>query len=370
MKIEFILDTPLAWQSGIWYHRNEMPGNALKKRGHGVKQVAIGKEMPEEFLEYPDTVIFGRTYPQAFDPVQLMKEFKKRGKRVLYDMDDDFWNVSKDNPSSLVSNAFKDQYESLIKEADAIITPSKILAKKFKKLAKKPVFICPNGIDPNIYKEGPRVADKLVIGFAGAASHWKDLSMIAEVMEKLSEKYDFYFSIYGMIGESIEAAMFFYKKMLDTGFQPEKNEYFRSALEFYSQLKNVKLLHVPFHPPEIYPAILGRCDFDIGIAPLEDNEFNRGKSCLKFYEYASVGAVTLASDVEPYKSEVNYRAKNTVKDWYKKLEKLIVDAEFRKKLLKEQQDYVFNNRTWKDVSLDWEMACQKPGGLKVSNQQK
>jgi len=360
----------MAWQSGIWYHRNEMPAQALKKRGHGIKHVAIGKEMPDEYLDYPDTVIFGRTYPQAFDPVSLMKDFKKRGKRVLYDMDDDFWSVSKDNPSLIVSNAFKDQYESLIKECDAIITPSNILAKKFKKLAKKPVFICPNGVNLDIYRERPHQMNKLVIGYSGAASHWKDLSIIAEAIEKLSNDYDFFFSLYGMVGESIEAAMYFYKKMLDSGFQPEKNEYFRSALDFYSQLKNVKMLHVPFHPPEIHPSILSRADFDIGLAPLEDTEFNRGKSCIKFYEYAAVGAVTLASDIEPYKSEVSYRAKNTAKDWYKKIQKLIEDEEFRKKLLKQQQDYVKENRSWDKVAIDWELACQRPGGLEVLNQKR
>lgn len=362
-------DTVLSFQSGIWLHRNEIPGRALNKRGHEVKQVAIGTSIPQHLMEWPDVVVFGRSYPQAYDPVKFMRDYKKLGKRVLYDMDDDFWSVSKDNPSALVSNALRDQYEGMIKEADAIITPSPILAKKFKKHFKKDVFICPNGIDFNMYQERPHEHEDLMIGYMGAASHWKDLTLITEVLEELYKKYNFFFVIYGLTGEALEAAVYTYQKYLSLNLQPEKNEYFKSALDFYSGLKRIKLLHVPFMPPELHPSILSRCDFDIGIAPLEDTEFNAGKSNIKYYEYAAVGTTVVASNVEPYSSEATYLAKNTFKDWYNKLEKLIVDKEYRLKIGKEQQDWVKKNRSTDAIGLDWELACQRPGGIKVKMQE-
>lgn len=370
MKILFMLDTPRSYQSGIWWHRNEQPCTALGKRGHAVKQVAIGSEIPEQFMEWPDTVIFGRVYPTQFDPVKVMYDYKKRGKRVIYDLDDDIWQVAKDNPSALVSNAMKDQYEGMIEAADAITTPSPVLAKKFKKyFPKKPVFICPNMIDFSIYQERPRRnADTLNIGYMGAASHWKDLQLIGKVIAELNKKHDFLFTIYGLTGEPLEAAMYAYQKELQYNFQPEKNEYMKSALGFYQQLQGTRFWHIPFMPPELHPKTMSMCDFDIGIAPLEDTEFNAGKSNIKFYEYAAVGTVTLASDVRPYTEEVNYRAKNTEKDWFNKLEKLIVDKEFREKTLKTQQEWVRKNRSVEAVGLAWELAAQKPGGGKVANQ--
>jgi glycosyltransferase involved in cell wall biosynthesis len=361
----------MAFQSGIWWHRVEQPMRAMSKRGHAIAQTIIRPQLTEQELSFPDVVIFARTYPPAYQPLALMKEFKKRGKRVLYDMDDDFWQVAKDNPSVLVSNAFKDQYESLIKEADAIITPSRILVKKFKRLiGKKPIYICPNGIDYAEYKERPHKRNELVIGYMGATSHWKDLQIIIEALSELYQKYDFSFDVYGMCSEPIESAMYMYGKYLQGQFEPEKNEYFRAALKFYDGMKQLHGRHTPFMPPELHPTVMGRVDFDIGIAPLEDTEFNRGKSCIKFYEYASVGTVTLASDVLPYKDEVNYRAKNTKKDWYNKLEKLIVDEKFRKSLLEKQQTWVKENRSLEEIGVIWEKACQKEGGLKVLNQQK
>lgn len=370
MKILFVTDSVDCWKHGIWWHRQQIPSEALSDRGHGIKQVAMGVSFSNELMEWPDTVIFGRTYASVFEPIKVMRDYKKLGKRVLYDMDDDFWQVAKDNPSTLVSNAMKDQYEGMIREADAVITPSNHLAKKFRKHFKKPVFICPNGIDYKVYQERPHENKPLTIGYMGAASHWKDLQIIGDVITKLSEKHDFVFSIYGITGEPLEAAMYSYNKVLRSNLQPEKNPYYKSALDFYNQLKNVKMWHIPFMPPELHPTVLGRCDFDIAIAPLEDTEFNKGKSCVKYYEYASVGSVTLASDVLPYSEEVTYRAKNTFKDWYNKLEKLIVNKEFRDTLLKQQQEWVKENRSTDAIGIMWEMACQLPGGLPVLNQQK
>lgn len=336
-----------------------MPSNALSLRGHGIKQFAMGTEFTKEQLEWPDVVIFGRTYPSHYDPIKWMREFKRYGKRVLYDIDDDHWLVAKDNPSALISNAQKDQYEGMIKECDAVITPSKVLAKKIKKYFKKPIFICPNGVDYKHYQERPKDKPDLVIGYMGAASHWKDLQVIGEVISKLAEKYDFVFTVYGLTGEPMEAAMYTYQRFLNGNYFPEKNPYFKAALDFYAQLKSCRMWHVPFMPPELHPSTLSRCDFDIGLAPLEDNEFNRGKSCIKFYEYASVGTVVLTSDVLPYSDECNYRAKNTFKDWYNKLEKLIIDKQFREKVGKQQQEWVKKNRSVEAIGLPWELACQQ-----------
>jgi hypothetical protein len=74
--------------------------------------------------------------------------------------------------------------------------------------------------------------------------------------------------------------------------------------------------------------------------------------------------------VLPYSDEVGYTAKNTTEDWYNKLEKLIVDASFRKETAKKQQEWVHENRSLDAIGLDWELALQKPSrwGLKVLNQ--
>ena len=370
-RILHIVDTPDAWRSGIWYHRTEVPLRGLSSRGHTARTVVVGKELPDEMMEFPNTVIMGRIYPEYTNPVDLMKRYKKQGTRVIWDLDDDYWAVDPTNPSRFVSNVFKDQYEEFIKECDAVTTPSPVIAKKVKKLCpKKKVHIVPNAIDFDDYVERPHQEKPLTIGYMGAASHWKDLQIIVPVLNKLSEKYDFIFKIYGMTGEPLEAVIYYSSMFLQQGTRPEQADYHKEVVAFGDMLKKLDVEHVPFYPPALHPTILSKVDFDIGLAPLEDNEFNRGKSNIKYYEYAAVGTPCLASDVEPYKREVSYRAKNTFEDWYKKIEKLIVDENFRNKLAKEQQDWVKENRDIKKVAIDWEIACQKEGGLKVLNQDK
>lgn len=374
MRVLFVVDSPLYWRSGIWLHRVNTPKEALDLRGHGVKMMHLGPRgsvIPNDMLVWPDTVVFGRTYPDFTDPLAAMQQFKKAGKRVVYDIDDDYWSVNPDNPSVLVSSAQKDRYESLMREADAFLTPSPVLAKKLKKISKKtPCFICPNGVSDKVYLDRLNNHEGLVIGYMGAASHWKDLQVVGEALLELNKKHDFMFVIYGFTAEPLDVAIYEYKRALALHLAPEKEKQIKSAVDFFdSTISKLKFHHIPFRPPEMHPIALRGCDFDIAIAPLADNEFNYSKSCIKFYEYAGVGTVTLASDVPPYSTEVNYRAKNTTKDWVNKLEKLIVDAEFRNKILKEQQDWVKKNRSLQAIGLQWELALQRPGGLKVLNQQ-
>lgn len=366
MKILFVIDSPYSWESGIWFHRNHLPSIGLQSRGHGVKFMSVGGTTPQELLGYPDTVIFGRTYHPDAKTVDLMREYKNLGKRIIYDLDDDFWSVNPDNPSNLVSNAYKDQYEDFIRECDAVVTPSEVLMAKVHKLVPgKKVFLCPNAIFGDFYK--PRLKDhkELIIGYAGAASHWKDLLIISKVVADLQKDHQFMFVLYGMTSAPLEGEMYKYQKIINLGLQPEKTAYLQAALDWYASMKGMDLIHIPFYPPEVHPYKLREADFDIGLAPLDDVEFNRGKSCIKFYEYAAVGTVTLASDVTPYSKEVGYCAKNNYKDWYNKLEKLIVDVPFREKLLEKQQKWVFENRSLEKTALAWELACQKPGGLPI-----
>lgn len=355
-----ILDSATPWQSGIWFHRNKTPAEALGTRGHMVSQYTISPGLPsQEVLNSCQTVIFGRYYPVGYDPVLWMKEFKRAGKRVLYDIDDDVWTVRKHNPSLLVSSAHKDQYEELIRNCDAVTTPSPVLAKKIKKHFKKKVFLCPNAINYDEYKDRKKEEhDKVVIGYMGAGSHWNDISIVIEALEKLKDKYDFYLYTYGITGEPLTASYYHAHRMYSSKLFPEKNEEVKPMLDTMNRMINLRIIHKPFFPPEMHPSELADCDFDIGIAPLEKNEFNASKSNLKFYEYAATGTCCLASDVHPYCEEVKYRAKNTTKDWYKKLEKLIVDKKFRDKLQEEQSKWVKENRSIEKIALNWELACQ------------
>jgi len=357
MRILYILDSPYAFNNGCWYYRNHLPAQALSRKGHQTKFLALnsGREIGEEMMNWPDTVVFSRTYP--IDPLNTLRAFKRLGKRTIYEVDDDLWNVNPDNPSVAISEEKRRQYEHLMEEVDACTTTTPVLAKLLKKFNKN-VYVCPNAIDAAQFalKREPVKKETLRIGYAGAASHWGDLHLIADVLTELNGKYDFEFVFFGMCGQPLEAEIWGYERVLEYGLQPEKKAYLSQAISWYKKMANVKMFHVPFYPPVMYPGVLAGLDFDIGIIPLNDNQFNHSKSCVKFYEYATINAATLASNVTPYKEEVGYTCKNTIKDWKKKLEKLIVDEAFRKKIQEKQSKWVSENRNINKVATLWEDA--------------
>jgi len=357
MNILYILDSPYAFNNGCWFYRNHIPSKALKSRGHTVHFLALnsGRQIPDKMMAFPDTVVFCRTYP--IDPLVTMRKYKRLGKKCVYDTDDDLWTVNPDNPSVALSTEKRRQYEHLMDECHAITTTTEVLAKKLRKFNKN-VFICPNAINYGIFKSPkPKMSkDKLRIGYSGAASHWGDLQIISGVLAELQKKYDFDFVLQGMCGQPLEAEIWGYERILEYGLQPEKKRFLEQAVNWDREMKDVNFFHVPFYPPVMFPRLLNSLNIDIGVIPLKDNEFNHAKSCIKFYEYAVVGAATLSSNILPYKKEVGCCAKNNFKDWYNKLEKLIVDEGFRKQLAEKQAKWVKENRDIVKVVERWEDA--------------
>lgn len=337
MKIIYFLNSPYDFKGGCWFYRKQMPGEVLRKRGHEIKYIVAGVNFDISTLGYFDVAIFRETY--GLDPTPLMKQFKKMDTKVIYDVDDDYLTLNAGNPFKKESKKVIHQFIALCKEADVITVTTDVLKKRLQKYNKN-IKIVPNSLDFNHFRNRPKKSKKLRIGYTGAASHWEDIGMVLDVIKDLQEKYNFEFFIQGMCGTPLIGEIYTYKYIDQHDLEPEKRDYYKSAIKMYDKLKDIKFIHFPFYPPALYPTILSNLDLDIGICPLRDNVFNQAKSCIKFYEYASTGTPTLASKVLPYSKEVGYCAKNNSKDWYNKLERLIKDKKFREKLLDKQQDYV------------------------------
>ncbi len=73
---------------------------------------------------------------------------------------------------------------------------------------------------------------------------------------------------------------------------------------------------------------------DIGLAPLEDTPFNRGKSGIKFLEYTAIGATSVCSRVPAYVDSVGEGEGLLVEpeEWEEALTRLVTDAVVRRQL--------------------------------------
>jgi len=74
---------------------------------------------------------------------------------------------------------------------------------------------------------------------------------------------------------------------------------------FPNELNDLKGKEIEYHgwsTTHEYPNFLKSLNVDLGIAPLEDNDFNKSKSNIKAIEYSALGIPGVYSNVEPYKN--------------------------------------------------------------------
>ena len=136
----------------------------------------------------------------------------------------------------------------------------------------------PNGIDFNTWdnlkgKKHPK--GKIKIGWSGAASHNDDIKFIEKVVYQILDKY-----------KNVE---FFFQ-----GGAPQ------FLVKKHPRIKCSQKWATPY----VYPQRMKDLKFDIGVAPLLDNNFNRAKSNLRWLEYSALKIPTVASKVEHFKTTI------------------------------------------------------------------
>ena len=90
--------------------------------------------------------------------------------------------------------------------------------------------------------------------------------------------------------------------------------------------------------------------FDIGLAPLNDDEFSKRKYFNKFIEYTTQGIMGIYTNTEPYTYVVEQGingllVNNNPKDWFDALERAIKDKTFRKECISNAVKYLQENHT-------------------------
>ena len=117
-----------------------------------------------------------------------------------------------------------------------------------------------------------------------------------------------------------------------------------------SSEKWYKTIAPPQNVGSSYPAFVNWITtgqfFDIGITPLVDNQFNRCKSAIKFFDYSALGMATVASDIGVYTpirhGNNGLLVENTEHAWYEALKMVVIDAALRNRLQIAAQRDVFD----------------------------
>lgn len=262
-------------------------------------------EMAEGLALIKDYDIVFSSYhpdPTTFTLLQLARD--KFGVQFVMDVDDDMFAINPDNPF-WQKNDHQQVYwmQRMIAHNDWIVTPSEVLAGRFRDRrpgkASDLVITIPNYISDDYKHPGFDNGDTILIGYMGGSSHYSDLHStgVLEAVQKIMHEHkNVRFQSIGMFTDT---------------YLPKQRTHFDIGVRGDDYLN------------KLFPTF----NFDIALAPLEDNIFNQGKSDIKWQEYTRAGSPVIASNVGPYKTlkdGVNAMlVDNNAEAWYKAIKTLI-----------------------------------------------
>jgi glycosyltransferase involved in cell wall biosynthesis len=239
-----------------------------------------------------EAFVLGTTYFERF--------FAKRAK-MIFDFDDSIWlqNVSEAN-KKFVFLKNPNKTKELIKISNLVFAGNQYLA-DFAKNINPHVIIVPTTIETNLYKPTIKSeTNKVVIGWSGSVTTIQHFNYAVSALKKIKARYNDLIDI-RVVGDGN-----YVNEELGVKGLPWKKE---------SELDDLGVI-------------------DIGIMPLPDDEWSKGKCGLKGLQYMALGIATIMSPVGVnteiiQDGENGFLAKNE-EEWIEKLSLLIENKALRK----------------------------------------
>ncbi len=249
---------------------------------------------------------------------EAMTVFKKLGIKIVYDLDDDMWSVPHYNPAAKVMRSWLSGFNACAQRADLVTVSTEhlrvMVRKELGKLCPR-IEVVENALDFNWYqplkKENKKSQPGIVtVGWAGTNTHSTDLAEMLRVLpELMNEIPEMHFEIAGIQ-------------------TPENLKVFGSRVK-----------QRDFIPIAEFGAYWQSWQWDIALAPLDENNFNLSKSNIKMIEASALKIPCIASGFGEYQKFCmdSRLLRDTVlvkrkSDWKSKITRLVKDWVLREQV--------------------------------------
>ena len=254
--------------TGCGHYRMQLPAKQLNDQGlaYTVANTRLDVDRPYEIIVAQRTT--GEYQSHVFKTIAESKTL------AVLDMDDDLFNVPEHNlaHSYYAQKDVRSQLAGNLEVANLVTVSTEYLGERMREYTDAPIEVLPNCLDLGSFSKRPESRGGLSVGWAGSGTHRADLEAVAEPVRKGVDKSGARFITVGADYSWIIEAK-------DSQYLGGTDD----ATQFHHMI-----------------------NFDIGIAPIENNEFNRSKSALKALEYGARGIATIASNVEPYANYIEH----------------------------------------------------------------
>ncbi|MFW5879295.1 MAG: glycosyltransferase, partial [bacterium] len=277
-------------------------------------------------------LIIQKNIPLYLSFNELRKIIQNQKLKIVYEIDDNLTEHYPDHVGYRKFEANKNHIIEYLKNADIITVSTEELKNQLKKYSSK-IAVLPNYIDPEIWQSEFKLnkqSQTLKVLFSGSLTHQVDIKHIISPLSKILDEYK----------DKIEVIFW--------------GNYDKNLLKY----SNVKLIDKYLSDYNEYAQLLSKMNFDIGLIPLEHNDFNKAKSNIKWLEYSICGAASICSNIKPYSGSINnyidgILVNNNHIDWYNAIKILIENDTLRNKISLNAYNNVTNKFNINKHYLKW-----------------
>lgn len=267
----------------------------------------------------------------------------RAGAKAVYEADDIIIGVGGQGRKMLMDLDEKQtkQTADTIKKCDLVTVTTEVIAEHYRQYNDN-VIVLPNYLDFMWWGKPWKAKsyNQVRIGWMGSKSHREDLMMIEPVIKRVLDEFDFVKFVY-------------------CGFGGTKNLYGERLFKSIPANRKEYYVGVPLENWAEKSKSLG---IDIGISPLLDDEFNAGKSPIKYFEYSANGVPGVYSDTIVYNDTVKQGKTgflaNNPDQWYNYLEKLILNDKIHNSIAQASYNDVLDNHSLADNYDKWIKAYE------------